>query len=70
MVIEIRKIGGRLALYTDDADVYERFHIWRDTLCEVPYTQGGKRIAVDLYFDSKIKGIVTMVSDGQLMLDI
>ncbi len=70
MVIELRKIGGRLALYTDDAGVYERFHKWRDTLCEVPYTQGGKQVAIDFYFDRKFRDTVVRVLDGQLMLDI
>ena len=70
MVAELRNIGSRLALYTNDAWLYERFHKWSDTLCEVSYIQGGKRIAVEFYFDRKFRDTVVRVLDGQLMLDI
>ncbi|MFC1992511.1 hypothetical protein ACFLV3_01705 [Chloroflexota bacterium] len=71
MGTEIRRIGrDRLALYTDEEWIYERFHKWHDTLCEVPYLQDNKPVAVDLYFDRKVKRIITRVLKGQLMLDI
>jgi len=63
-------MGSRFALYTDDDRVYQYLHKWTCTLSRVPYTQDGKLVAVDLYFDRKSRGTVGRVLDGQLMMDL
>jgi len=71
MVTEVRRLGNRrLALYTDDTRVYGQFHKWKQTLGEVTYFKGGKRVGVDLYFDKKLRSILVRVLKGQIMLDI
>ena len=70
MVAELRKVGSELALYTDDNWVYQRFYKWPHTLCKAPYTQSGKLVGVDLYFDKKVKHTIIQVINGQLMLSI
>jgi len=69
MVTELRGMGNRLALYTDDDRVYKYLHKRTCTISKVPYTQNGRLIAVDLYFDKKVRRTVTRVLNGQLMLD-
>ena len=70
MTAELRTIGDRLALYTDDELVYRRLREGLPPLCKVPYFQRGRMVAIDLYFDKKLKGTVARVMKGQLMLDI
>ncbi len=70
MVAELRKVGGELVLYTDDNLVRQRFHKWPHTLCKVPYTQSGKLVGVDLYFDKKVKHTIIQVVNGQFTLGI
>ena len=70
MVAELREMGNELALYTDDNRLYRRFSGWSCTIFKVPYTQGGKLIAVDIYFDRKFKSTVSRVINGQLVLNI
>jgi len=70
MVTEVRRLGNILALYTDDARVYEQFHKRKYTLREVTYFKGGKRVAVDLYFDRRFRRSLVRVIKGQLMLDL
>ncbi len=69
MVAELRNMGNRLALYTDDDRVYQYLHKWTCTMFRVPYTRDGKLVAADLYFDRKARSTVDRVLDGQLMLD-
>ena len=70
MVTELRKVDNELALYTDDNWVYQRFYKWPSTLCKTPYTQNGKLVGVDLYFDKRIKSTIVRVINGQLMLNV
>ncbi len=70
MVAELRNVADKLALYTDDNRVYERFHKRTPTLYRVPYIQNGKLVAIDLYFDRKLKNTITQVINGQLMLEM
>ena len=70
MVAELRRVNKRLALYTDDNDVYQRLSKWQYTLYKAPYVQKGKLIGVDLYFNRQLKHTVSQVINGQLMLDL
>ena len=70
MVAELRNMGDKLALYTDENWVYRQLHKRTYTLYGVPYTHEGKLVAVDLYFDRKVRSTIKRVLSGQLMLDI
>lgn len=70
MVAELRRIGKRLALYTDDTEVYRRLSRWKATLDGVPYNQGRKVVGVDLYFEPWARKTVKRVLRGQTVLDI
>lgn len=70
MVAELRYMKNEVALYTDDNCVYERFSKWANTKRKIPYTQNSKVIAVDLFFDKKLKNRIIRVLNGQLMLDM
>ena len=70
MVAELRRIGSRLALYTDDNTVYERLSRWKATLYGVPYQQGRRIVAVDLYFEPWARKTVKRALRGQLMLNM
>ena len=70
MTAELRTIGDRLALYTDDDLVYRRLREGLPPLCKIPYLHRGRMVAIDLYFDKKLKGTVARVMKGQLMLEM
>ena len=70
MVAELRNMRTEVALYTDDNCVYEQFSKWANTKRKIPYTQDSKIIAVDLFFDKKLKNRIIRVLNGQLMLDM
>ncbi len=70
MTAELRTIGDRLALYTDDEGVYRRLREGLPPLYKIPYFHRGKMVGVDLYFDKKLKGTVARMMKGQLLLDI
>lgn len=70
MTTELRTIGDRLALYTDDDGFYRRLREGLPPLYKIPYYRRGKMVGVDLYFDKKQKGTVARVMKGQLLLDI
>ncbi|MDO8716442.1 MAG: hypothetical protein Q7J73_06505 [Dehalococcoidales bacterium] len=70
MTAELRIIGDRLALYTDDEGFYRRLREGLPPLYRTPYFHHGKMVAVDLYFDKKLKGTVSRMMKGQLLLDI
>ena len=70
MTAELRTIGNRLAVYTDDESLYRRLREAPRPLYKIPYLKGGKMVGVDLYFDKKFKHTVARVVDGQMMLDI
>jgi len=70
MTAELRTIGNRLAVYTDDASLFRRLKGGPTPLYKVPYLKGGKMVGVDLYFDKKFRNTVARVVDGQMLLDI
>jgi hypothetical protein len=70
MIAELRTIGNRLAVYTDDESLYRRLREGPTPLYKVPYLKGGKMVGVDIYFDKKFKNTVARVVDGQMLLDI
>lgn len=70
MVAELRRIGKRLALYTDDTELYRRLSRWKATLYRVPYNQGRKVVGVDLYFEPWARKTVKRVLRGQTVLDM
>jgi len=70
MVAELRRIGNKLALYTDDNDVYHRLSRWNATLYRVPYKQGKSVVGVDMYFEPWARKTVKRVLAGQAVLDI
>lgn len=47
---ELRTMGDRLVLYTEDNIILIRFRSWEQLLYWVPYSKGGQLIAADLYF--------------------
>ncbi len=70
MVTELRTVNERLALYTTDDRLYKCLKKWSSTLYKVPYTQDGKLVGMDLYFDKQLENTVRQVIKGQLMLDL
>ena len=62
MVAELRKIGDKLALYTNDNRVYRSFAKGVYPLCKIPYTQDGRLVGVDLYFDKKVKNTIIQLT--------
>lgn len=70
MTAELRTIGDRLALYTDDELVYRRLREGPTPLYKIPYFQRGRMVAIDLYFDIKLKDTVARIMTGQFLLDI
>lgn len=63
-------MGDRLALYTDDQQVYRLIRQGPPPLYKIPYMQRGRMVAVDLYFDKRLKGTLSRVMKGQLLLGI
>lgn len=70
MVAELRKMGDKIALYTDDARTYRRFSKWAYTLYKIPYIQDRKLVGADFYFNKGFKSTIKCVIKGQLTLDI
>ena len=70
MIAELRTIGSRVAVYTDDQGIYRRLKQGLTPLYKVPYLKGGKTVGLELYFDKKFKRTVTRVIGGQMLLDI
>jgi hypothetical protein len=70
MVAELRRIGSKLALYTDDDGVYRRLSRWNATLSRRPYKQGKNVVAVDMYFEPWARKTIKRVLSGQAVLDI
>ena len=70
MVAELRNMGDKLALYTDDDRLFRQLKKQNYTFYGIPYTNQGKTVAVDLYLDRKARKTVTKVLQGQLLLDI
>jgi hypothetical protein len=70
MTAELRTIGNRLAVYTDDQSLYRRLKEGPNLLYKVPYVKGGKTVGFDIYFDKKFRKIVARMVRGQMLLDI
>ncbi len=70
MVAELRRMGDKLALYTNDNRLYKSFAKGVCPLSKVPYTQDGRLVGIDLYFDKKVKNAIIQIVNGQLMLDM
>ncbi len=70
MTAELRTIGDRLAVYTDDQDLYRRLKEGPTPVYKIPYLKGGKMVGVDLYFDKKFKEMIARMVDGQIPLGI
>ncbi len=64
MATEIRKVNKRIALYTDDSRLFECFKKWYGISHKVPYTQSGKIVGIDLYFDKQFKSAVRQIVNG------
>jgi hypothetical protein len=54
-ITELSIRGDKLALYTEDENLYRRFKEWTQLLYKVWYTQGNHPKAVDLYFPLSAK---------------
>ena len=70
MVIEIRRLDNKIALYTDESEVYKNFAKRTEALYSVPYFQGKNIIGVDIYFNDRDEGMIRSLLDGQYMMDI
>jgi hypothetical protein len=70
MVAEIRRIGHRWALYTDDIVLYRRLTKFGFTARPVRYLQRGKVVGIDVYFNTRLKCTVQRIKHGQLPLDM
>jgi hypothetical protein len=70
MVAELRRTGGRIVLYTDDAYMYKYLNKVKLTKHKVPYLQNGEMVGIDFYFDKKLRRTVQRVKTGQMLLDI
>jgi hypothetical protein len=70
MVTEIRRTGGRIVLYTDEARIYKYLNQVTLTKHKVPYLQNGKIVGIDFYFDKKLCRIVQRVKNGQMLLGL
>lgn len=49
-IVELSIRGNKLALYTEDNEVWQRFREWSLMIYQVKYTRGNNLTAVDLYF--------------------
>ena len=70
MVAELRMVGKRLALYTDDTDIYRRVSRWKIARGTAPYLQGKKVVGMDIYFHPRDRKAVERVLEGQLALNL
>ena len=70
MVAELRTMGDKIALYTDENQVYRRLRKGIPPLYMIPYFQHGRPVGFDLYFDRKLKRTVVQIMKGQLVLNL
>jgi len=70
MVAEVRIIGKRLALYTDEVTVYTYLNKRLAPSKKVSYLQNGKPVGFDFYYDVKLSHTIKQVAKGQLLLGI
>lgn len=54
-ITELSFRGDRLAVYTEDNGIFQKLKPWRQLLYAVPYFQGKKQVAADLYFPKQAK---------------
>jgi len=69
MTAELRIVGDKLVLFTDDNQVYRRFRQGIRPLYERPYIQHGNLVAYDLYFEKKQRRAIVRVMKGQFSLN-
>ncbi|MBI4284963.1 MAG: hypothetical protein HY670_03560 [Chloroflexi bacterium] len=70
MGAELRRVNDMVVLWTDDRAIVERFRQWPQPRRRVPYRQGHKLVAMDLYFDLGLENTVKSIVNGQLVLDL
>jgi len=70
MVAEVRKIGKRLVLYTNEVKVYTYLNKKLAPSARVSYLQNGKPVGFDFYYDAKLTRTIKQVAKGQLLLPI
>jgi len=70
MVVEIRRLDDKIALYTDEREIYNNFAKRAEALYSIPYIQGKNVIGVDIYFKDKDESIIKNLLNGQYMMDI
>jgi len=70
MVAEIRRIGSRTVLFTNDPTLYNHLNRLSLTRHKVRYLQNGKLVGIDFYFDRRFRKIARRVKNGQLLLGI
>ena len=70
MTAELRIMGNKVAVYTNDNQVYRRFRRGLVPLQKIRYFKSGRVVGVDLYFDKRQKSAVARIMRGQLRLNI
>ncbi len=70
MTAELRIVGDKLVLFTDDNQVYRRFRQGIRPLYQRPYFKHGNLVAYDLYFEKKQRRAIVQVMKGQFALNI
>jgi hypothetical protein len=70
MVAELRRTGGGIILYTDNAHFYKYLKKYSLAERQIPYLQNGKIVGIDMYFDKTLRRTVQRVKTGQMLLDI
>ena len=70
MVVELRRTGGRIVLFTNDARFYSYINRANLKKRKISYIQNGKVVGADFYFDKKLQRIIQRVKNGQMLLDI
>lgn len=63
-------MGDKIALYTDDNQVYRRFSRGIIPFHKVPYLRNGHVVGYDLFFNLNQRGAVAQIMKGQLLLDM
>lgn len=70
MVAEIRILGGRTVLYTDNASLYRYLNKNLHPIKKVPYIQNGKTVGYDFYYHIGYEQIIRQVINGQLLMEM
>jgi hypothetical protein len=65
MTAELRIVGNKLVLYTDDNHLYRRLHKGINPIYKVPYFQNDRLVGYDLYFERKFRRTIVRIMKGQ-----